>query len=136
MTNNPNAIDKKRERNREYSRTESCKIINRIATKKYRQTEKGKLSSRVSKYNNRANGRIDRNYLSELLCGNTCYYCGQIIDGKKTIDHKIPTSRNGTNDNSNIVLSCAYCNRQKGNKTESEYREWLNDKNNMRVRAH
>ena len=73
----------------------------------------------------RALGEIDADYLKKLLEGNICYYCGCEIKGKKTIDHKIPVVKGGTNGNENLVLSCVHCNTQKGSKTEEEYREWL-----------
>lgn len=73
----------------------------------------------------RALGKIDADYLKKLLEGNICYYCGCEIKGKKTIDHKIPVVKGGTNDNENLVLSCFHCNTQKNDKTEEEYREWL-----------
>lgn len=41
-------------------------------------------------------------------------------------DHKIPVNRGGSNDPSNIVVSCPNCNRQKGNKTPEEYTMYLN----------
>ena len=60
-----------------------------------------------------------------------CYYCGCEIQDKKTIDHKTPVIKGGTNENDNLVLSCLHCNTQKGNKTEEEYRKWLIDKDNL-----
>lgn len=119
MDTHPDAVDKKRERERLYGKTKDGRFVNRLA-----------------QYKRRAIGSVDKEYLRELLAGNTCYYCGCAIDGKKTVDHKLPSSRMGTNENSNIVLSCLHCNAQKGNKTEEEYREWLHDKSNMRMRTH
>jgi len=49
-----------------------------------------------------------------------------IKDGKyilMTKDHIVPTSRNGVNHMSNFQVMCTDCNRQKGNKLESEILE-------------
>ncbi|MCM1556766.1 MAG: HNH endonuclease [Anaeroplasma bactoclasticum] len=119
------ALEKKRERDREFAKTPRGRELNRKATAKYRQTDKGRFSQRVHRYENRSIGQIDREYLRELLNGDTCYYCGRTITGKKTIDHKIPTRKGGTNENSNLVLCCLSCNCKKNDRTESEYKEVL-----------
>jgi 5-methylcytosine-specific restriction endonuclease McrA len=41
------------------------------------------------------------------------------------IEHKTPLSRGGMNEDNNVVASCSACNREKGTKTEREYREFL-----------
>jgi len=125
------AIEKKRERDRKYGHTDKGRVINNKATAKYRQTEKGKLSNRKQKHIRRAAGDVDKKYISMLLDGKICYYCGCEIQDKKTIDHKTPVIKGGTNENDNLVLSCLHCNTQKGSKTEYEYKEWLNGKNNL-----
>ena len=53
--------------------------------------------------------------------GYCCAYCGCDCSTEYEIDHKIPLSRNGTNDFSNLALSCPHCNRSKRNKTDDEY---------------
>ena len=108
------AVEKKRERDRQYG-----------------QTDKGRAINNKQKYIRRTAGDVDKEYMSMLLDGNICYYCGCEIQDKKTIDHKTPVIKGGTNENDNLVLSCLHCNTQKGSKTEDEYREWLNDKNNL-----
>ena len=54
-----------------------------------------------------------------------CVYCGELLyssfDKDIHIDHKTPISRGGSNDISNIALSCATCNLQKGAKTAEEF---------------
>jgi len=57
---------------------------------------------------------------------NKCYYCGKLFfNGNlifdRHIEHKTPLSRGGTNDVSNIVLSCSKCNRIKHTKTHDEF---------------
>jgi 5-methylcytosine-specific restriction endonuclease McrA len=54
-----------------------------------------------------------------------CFYCGELLyasfNRNLHIEHKIPLSRGGTSDISNIVLSCAKCNHSKGTKTDEEF---------------
>lgn len=119
LNNNPTLQEKKRERDKAFGKTEKGRIINIAA-----------------KHKRRAAGEIDKEYLTALRAGNVCYYCGCVIDGVKTIDHKTPVSRDGTNESANIVLACRHCNGQKGAMTEEEYREWLYDKNNVRMWTH
>jgi 5-methylcytosine-specific restriction endonuclease McrA len=128
LENNPEAKERKRERDRKYGQLEKGRENNRKATSKYRKSERGKFDRRQQKYMRRALGKIDADYLKKLLEGNICYYCGCVIKGKKTIDHKIPVVKGGTNDNENLVLACVHCNTQKNDKTEEEYREWLKSK--------
>ena len=66
----------------------------------------------------------------KLYSADTCYYCGKHIDGRnKTIDHKIPVSRGGTNAKENLVMCCRSCNSSKHNKTELEFYKWREKKN-------
>jgi 5-methylcytosine-specific restriction endonuclease McrA len=125
LEKNPEARERKRKRDSLYRSEGRYKKSELRASAKYRKTEKGKFNRRKQKYMRRALGKIDADYLKKLLEGNICYYCGCEIKGKKTIDHKIPVIKGGTNDNENLVLSCVHCNTQKGSKTEEEYREWL-----------
>lgn len=54
-----------------------------------------------------------------------CYYCGDLLfsrfDKYYHVEHKTPLCRGGTNNISNIVLSCAECNHRKHTKTEAEF---------------
>lgn len=57
----------------------------------------------------------------------TCYLCKNPIEfGKDHLEHKIPLSREGTNEYSNLGISCQTCNCRKHNKTEIEFREGRN----------
>lgn len=52
-----------------------------------------------------------------------CFYCDrQLSRQKKTRDHVIPKSRNGSNRPNNIVDSCRDCNCLKGQLTLEEFR--------------
>lgn len=51
----------------------------------------------------------------------TCQYCGRRYDRKfLNIDHVIPRDRGGQTTWTNVVCSCQYCNRRKGNRTPEE----------------
>lgn len=50
-----------------------------------------------------------------------CEYCGE-ISKDLCFEHKIPISRNGTDDPSNLAIVCRSCNSQKKDKTLDEYR--------------
>lgn len=53
-----------------------------------------------------------------------CYLCGKIIDKEKdfNLDHRIPLSRGGQNDESNWMATHKTCNADKGALT---YEEWV-----------
>lgn len=54
----------------------------------------------------------------------TCYLCERPIEfGQDHLEHKIPLSRNGTNNKENLDIACQKCNLSKGSKTEKEYKE-------------
>lgn len=48
----------------------------------------------------------------------TCFYCGHQAT---TEDHKIPVTRGGSEDDSNLVAACGPCNFSKGGKTADEF---------------
>lgn len=62
-----------------------------------------------------------------------CYYCGVELqklsdpvrrvnaDNRKTIDHLIPVSKGGTNEESNLVIACRKCNNLKGDMMPYEF---------------
>ena len=56
----------------------------------------------------------------------TCYLCLKPIEFRQdSIDHKIPLSRNGTNEYSNLAIAHRSCNSKKNIKTEKEYKKCL-----------
>jgi len=57
----------------------------------------------------------------------TCSYCGA-IGGILEADHIVPISKGGTNDLDNLTTSCRTCNRQKKDKSASQFIEWRNSK--------
>lgn len=52
--------------------------------------------------------------------GNCCVYCGK-TDAKFHLDHVVPWSRGGDHSAANLVVSCEFCNRSKGDKTPEEW---------------
>jgi CRISPR/Cas system Type II protein with McrA/HNH and RuvC-like nuclease domain len=63
---------------------------------------------------------------SELLKrdGNFCFYCGRSPDYLE-IEHKVPQCRGGSDDLSNLVLACYFCNNHKATKTADEWLSWM-----------
>lgn len=50
-------------------------------------------------------------------CGFACAYCGRRApDVELTVDHIIPKSRGGTDDDANLTAACRECNVGKGNR--------------------
>lgn len=46
-----------------------------------------------------------------------CYWCAKLLHFfESTIDHVIPTSKGGENNDKNMVLSCIDCNGRKGDR--------------------
>jgi 5-methylcytosine-specific restriction endonuclease McrA len=78
------------------------------------------------KHNRRAKESNGGTYSREELNGlfilqnYHCYYCDKFLT-EYHIDHKIPVSRGGSNDISNIALACPRCNQSKNNKTDTEF---------------
>jgi hypothetical protein len=60
--------------------------------------------------------------LKKLENNDYCWYCGNKAED---VDHKVPVSKNGPNEISNLVPSCRRCNNAKGNLTVDEFREFL-----------
>ena len=57
--------------------------------------------------------------------GGRCAYCGRVAPLEP--EHKIPLSRGGTNDISNIVPACRNCNAKKHKLNDEEFRQRLAD---------
>lgn len=54
-----------------------------------------------------------------VLFGGRCAYCGEARP--LTRDHRIPLTRGGTNDITNIVPACGLCNSGKCDRTDAEF---------------
>jgi 5-methylcytosine-specific restriction endonuclease McrA len=65
--------------------------------------------------------------------GGLCWYCGKTLNtsnngnvsDRACLDHVIPQSRGGSNDESNLVPCCRSCNSSKQNKLVEEWRHRL-----------
>lgn len=63
-----------------------------------------------------------------------CYYCRTEIthyskrQNSLDIDHRIPTSRGGSDERGNLVAACRACNRGKNNRSEAEWMEVLSSR--------
>lgn len=54
-----------------------------------------------------------------------CYLCTAPLDRNKiNVDHKTPVSQGGSNDEENLGLTCATCNKEKHGKSVEQYRQW------------
>ena len=55
-----------------------------------------------------------------------CVYCSkELTKQEATLEHKIPLSKSGNNEKSNLAIACRHCNCSKGNKTEKEFKKFL-----------
>lgn len=76
-----------------------------------------------------ARKRIKAQLRDDLLeqYGKTCPGCNRQYDGVRTrlsIDHKLPTSRGGTDSRDNLWLLCRNCNNEKSWMTVEEWQQW------------
>lgn len=62
----------------------------------------------------------------------TCAYCFKTVylkparpEDLATIDHRIPVSRGGSWKRRNLTCACRFCNEEKGEMTDHEYRLYL-----------
>lgn len=125
-------------RRKRYEQTEAYKKSKSERAKKYKQNPHTVELDKVRKlryyYRKYAVNKIEgADFISfedwkSLYSATNCYYCGKPFDKNrnKTIDHKIPVRKGGTNALENLCICCQSCNSKKGNKTESEYKEVVN----------
>ena len=62
----------------------------------------------------------------------SCFYCGVgfsdlVTSSQRTVDHRVPSSRGGSNALSNLVFACYACNQRKRDLPEGDFvtSEWL-----------
>lgn len=62
----------------------------------------------------------------------SCFYCGVRFRGDtgpdhRTVDHRVPQSRGGSNALRNLVFACFACNQRKRDRPEDDFltSEWL-----------
>jgi hypothetical protein len=80
---------------------------------------------------------MTKGMIAAAATGGRCWYCGIELElitdyaqGNRqsnwfVLDHVIPRSLGGTNDQGNLVASCWRCNNVKNNKTLEQYRAYL-----------
>jgi 5-methylcytosine-specific restriction endonuclease McrA len=61
----------------------------------------------------------------DLLAETHCYYCGVLLDGIYSLEHKMPLAHKGSHELANICKSCVKCNEAKHTMTEDEFVAWL-----------
>ena len=125
--------DRLKEYNKQYDVTH--KLQRKISSRNYRvnNPDKMKLHSQRKLSLRRAGGELPIKRIQQVYEDNikhygtlTCYLCLEsIIFRNDHLEHKTPLSRGGTNEYDNLGVSCIKCNRNKGVKTEQEYREVL-----------
>jgi 5-methylcytosine-specific restriction endonuclease McrA len=94
--------------------------------KRYYEKNKDRFRVKVRNRYAMTKGASGAHSLTEiaLLLGeqsNKCVYCRSDLSGGYHVDHRLPLSRGGANDISNIQLLCPPCNLSKGAKTHEEY---------------
>jgi CRISPR/Cas system Type II protein with McrA/HNH and RuvC-like nuclease domain len=101
------------------------------ARSRYNKTVRGILAQKLSQF--RRLGRYhkisdERKFtINDLQFGDkpTCYLTGTLIDlsnpSEYSFDHKLPTSKGGTNDISNLGLCLSQANRAKSDLTHDEF---------------
>ena len=106
-------------RDRAFSKSEKGREINKISTKKYGKTDKGKQARRNAKAIRRMRektGKVNleewNNKLKEF--NHSCAYCKS--SDKIEQDHIIPLSKGGKHEINNIQPLCRSCNAQKSAK--------------------
>jgi 5-methylcytosine-specific restriction endonuclease McrA len=90
------------------------------AVKRYKNTAKGKASSRrgaskrrAAKTNTRGD-EVSLSFIGLLLSETHCAYCLQITaPAQREIEHVQPLSKGGTHTEDNLVMACTHCNRTK-----------------------
>ena len=75
----------------------------------------------------RTNAQLKRRLFGDMCFAPCCYCLNVFFMDKLTIEHVIPRSLGGTNDDSNIALACAPCNNEKGREAWIFKKEFLKE---------
>lgn len=98
----------------------------RQRARSYHQNHKAEYKVRTQNYRARkyaAEGTHDNDDIIAQLNRQKrrCYYCGKHLKDKYHADHVIPLSRGGSDDLSNLVITCPQCNHSKNDRLPSEW---------------
>lgn len=109
----------KKERDKIYK--EKNKEALKIKKKQYYQSDDGKIKQRAAKQRQRARKNGHKTSIQDIraLVNNAkdiCYWCKNKLNGIYHIDHYVPLAKGGTNEISNLVVSCPKCNLEKNAK--------------------
>lgn len=102
-----------------YFQTEAGRIVRRRASKKYKQSAKGRAQQlkRNKQRSSACIGQMDKDTWQAILACFLfrCACCG--TEKNITCDHIVPVSLGGTNSPHNLQPLCLSCNSHKGNRT-------------------
>lgn len=81
-------------------------------------------------YKNKGRARMRAELIEREMPNPMCCYCRTIHPHGKglTLEHLTPLSRGGTDDPSNLALSCRACNSLKGILTDEEFRPIMGER--------
>jgi 5-methylcytosine-specific restriction endonuclease McrA len=107
----------------------TCKACMAANTKRHYISNPERVVDRVRKYKIQkelAGGcySIDDVVAIRRRQNDTCPYCGSSLNQGGEVDHMQPVSRGGSSNPENLLIACRTCNRDKHNKTASEYLHW------------
>ena len=92
------------------------------AMRRYNQTPAGKMRRRFANARRRIldgarSAHLDRDQFLDLWARPCCALCGhQMTDDDKSLDHKIPLARGGSNDFDNLQMAHLICNQRKSDR--------------------
>ena len=121
----PGRVEARREKTRRYRERNPEKYASTI--RRWREVNQVKVREYSRKYSSarRAPGGspVELEHLRLLFDAQDgrCRYCGNPLDATRELEHRIPLSRGGLHEPSNLCWSCRGCNRKKMKKTEVEF---------------
>lgn len=135
-----NKLDQQRSRRRRYHWKNRERINAKVKEKRIANPERFRASDRARYWRNpekrRHQSRVARAKRTGSFCYLSledwknllrrfqfrCFYCSVKLTKKnRSLDHKVPLVRGGTNDISNLVPSCLRCNQRKNVQTAHEF---------------
>jgi 5-methylcytosine-specific restriction endonuclease McrA len=116
----------------EWQRGEKSKEYQRNYYHSHR--DKFRIKDKIHNARRRSAGYLTKSDVQKIYEDNillygalTCYLCNEKIEfGKDHLDHKMPISKGGITEISNMGVACPSCNLRKNNKTVDEFMEVLN----------